>query len=322
MAVKRKTEVYKILIKQKQGVKNSDNYELLELEDNIILKDFLDYYHTKENNDKVTINSKDICYYMDYIDKKDDLAKIRLKYIKFNKNTNVVNIDTLEPKYKKDKKEGDEERQHYIFKTYDNMNRAVLIYEKITGAVTIGMLENNINKYYRRWIKSKYENNADERGRLLTYEIKIEVVPSPDFIEELLSMDKINLLKITVDKEKITSDEDIIFSEDHISRKEIDLVYKPIKGLSFSKKSIVKYFENYKNGKFKINRILISGRKQGNGISLDTEQMKLSKYIETELDIDGLIKSDNIFDKYEKLVNDSFKDYFNNVFIDIEESED
>jgi hypothetical protein len=322
MAIKRKTEIYKILIKQKQGDKHSDSYELFELEKKIILKDFLDYYHTKENNGKVTLNSKDICYYIDYIDKKEDLTKVRLKYIKFNRNTNVVNVDTLEFRYKKDKKEGDEERQHYIIKTYDNTNRAVLIYEKMIGAVTISMMESNINKYYKKWIKSRYENEPDERNELLSYEIKIEIVPSPDFIEELLSMDKINLLKITVDKEKITSDEDIIFSEDHISRKDIDLVYKPIKGLSFSKKKVINYFKNYQDGKTKINRILISGRKQGNGISLDTEQMKLSKYIETELDIDGLVKSENIFEKYEKLVNESFKDYFNNVFIDLGESED
>lgn len=322
MTVKRKTEVYKILIREKQMINNSEEYKLLELNDDIILKDFLDYYHTKENNEKVTLNYKNICYYLDYIDKNNNITKVRLKYIKFNKNTNVVSIDTLEPKYKKDKKEGDEERQHYVFKTYDDMNRAILIFEKISGSVTINMLANNINKYYRKWIKNKFENEENKMKKLLSYEIKIEIVPSPDFIQELLSMEKINLLKVTVDKEKITSDEDIIFAEDNISRKEVDLVYKPINGLSFSKSKIIKYFKRYRDGKINVNRILISGRKEGNGISLDTERMKLSKYIETELDTDGLIKSDNIFEKYKNLVDDSFKEYFDNIFIDIEESED
>ncbi len=327
MTLKRKTEVYKILIQQKQANRGSDSYELEELRDKVILEEFLRYYfnnyvHSSTNDQKVTLNPKDICYYIDSVEKDNDVRKVKLKYIKFNKNTNVVNIDTLEPKYTKDKKDGDEERQHYIIKTYNDTNRAILIYEKISGAITIGMLEKHINQAYRKWVKDTYVD--DDKKYLLGFAINILIVPSPDFIEELSNMDKISLLKITVDKEKITSDEDLIFSEDNISRDDVDIVYKPIQGLSFSKSKVITYFKLFKNetNKKRIKRIVITGRKDGSGISLDTEQMKLSKYIDIKLDFDGLVDSDSIFEKYTSLVNENFEEYFNNLIIDIDESEE
>ena len=323
--MKRRTEIYKILIRKKRAIQNSTDYNLEELKDKVILKDYLDFFFKKtlysENNDsKVTLDSKSLCYYIDQVVNDNNIYKARIQYIKFNKKTKVKNISTLESKYIKDKNEGDEERQHFVLKTYDNTNRAVLVYEKISGAITIGMLENNINKFFREWIKSNYED--DEKKNMLQYEIKLEIVPSPDFISELLSMEKISLLKVTGDKEKITSDEDIIFSEDNISRKEIDLVYKPVKGLSFSTIKIKNYFEKYKKGNVDINRIIISGRKEGNSISLDTDRMKLSEYIDTELDIDGLVKSENILKKYEELITCRFNEYFDNIFIEIEDTEE
>lgn len=335
MTLKRKTEVYKVLILQKSAERGSSIYEVKELEDKIILEEFLNYYfcnyvHSNTNNQKVTLNYKNICYYIDSVEKNTDIKKIKLKYIKFNKNTKVVNIDTLQSKYKKDKKDGDEERQHYIIKTYTNINRAILVYERITGAVSIAMLENHINKAYRKWIKYKYTDRDKEY--LLGFEIRICIVPSQDFINELSTMQKISLLRVTVDKEKVTSDEDIIFSEDNVSRDYVDIIYKPIQGLSFSKSKVIKYFKLYKNqtNKKKIKRIVITGRKEGSGISLDTEQMKLSKYIDMQLDTDGLVDSNSIFEKYTKLVNEDFKEYFNELIletaldidIDIEESEE
>lgn len=326
MTLKRKTEVYKVIVQQKQANTGNNSYELEELGDKVILEEFLDYYfnnnvHSNTNNQKVTLNSKNICYYIDSVEKDDNVSKVKLKYIKFNKNTNVVNIDTLESKYTKDKKDGDEERQHYIIKTYNNTNRAILIYEKISGAITVGMLESHINRAYRKWIKNAYD---DDKEYLLGFEVRILIVPSPDFIEELSNMDKISLLKITVDKEKIVSDEDIIFSENNVSRDDVDIVYKPIQGLSFSKSKVINYFKLFKNetSKKRIKRIVITGRRDGSGISLDTEQMKLSKYIDIKLDTDGLVDSDSIFQKYTRLVNENFEEYFNELIIDIDESEE
>ena len=307
MDISRKTEVYKVLIEKKIFEKDSVEYKYDELiRPNNILENSLKYYynnyiHTPTNNKKVKLNSSNICYYMDSVEEKNDVRMVKLNYIKFNKNTTVVDIDSLTAKYKKDKNDGDEEYQHYVIKTYNNINRAVLVFEKITGAVTITMLKAHLNKAYREWVKNNYtKEEQEEKQELLGYAINIKAVPSPDFIEELEKLDKISLLKITVDKEKLTKDEDINFSEENISRPDVDITYKPIQGLSFSKSKMKQYFKIFEEqtGKSRIKRIVINGRKEGNGISLDTEQMKLSKYIKMEVDSEGFVDSKSIFSKY------------------------
>lgn len=326
--MKRKTEVYKINMLQR----NADLGEIRkkELEEYTVLNDFLEYFfleykHTDTNDRKEKLNSKDICFFIDQVEKETEMYKVVLKYLKFNKATSVKNINTLQVKYTKDKNDGDEERQHYLIKTYDNINRAILVYEKLTGAVTIGMINNHMNKAFRKWVKENYED--DDCKEILKFEIKIQVVPSQDFINELSSMDKISLLRITVDKEKITSDEDILYSGDNVVRKDIDIVYKPIKSLSLTRGSVVKYFEMQQSNKEKINRVVINGKINGNNITLDTERMKLSEYIETNLDIDGLVESKDILAKYVKLVNERFNTYFNEIInkeivVEVDESEE
>ena len=331
MDISRKTEVYKVLIEKKIFEKNSVEYKYDELiYPNNVLENLLNYYytnyiHTSINDKKVKLTSSNICYYMNSVEQKNDVRMVKLNYIKFNKNTTVVDIDSLTAKYKKDKNDGDEEYQHYVIKTFKDTNRAVLVFEKITGAVTITMLKAHLNKAYKEWIKKNYtkEEQQEEKQELLNYAINIKAVPSPDFIEELEKLDKISLLKITVDKEKLTKDEDINFSEENISRPDVDITYKPIQGLSFSKFKMKQYFKLFQEqtGKTRIKRIVISGRKEGNGISLDTEQMKLSKYIKMEVDSEGFVDSKSIFSKYEILINKDCKEYFNNMFIDFDEEE-
>jgi len=318
----RKTEVYKIIISKKQIEQGSDSYILEELTNEIILQNFLDYFFTVNKFDETksntfTIKSKDICYYIDSVIDENNIKKIKLQYIKFNKSTNVVDVQTLKKKYRKNMNDGDVERQHYIIKTFDNTNRAVLIWEKIVGAVTVGVFEKDLNKTYREWVKM---HNEDKKELLLQYHIQIEIVPSPKFIEELMKLEKISLIKIVVDKEKLTNDEDIIFSEDNISRDDVEILYKPIQTLSFSKTKVKNYYEKFEKqtGNLKIKRMVIQGRKDKSTIRLDTEGMKLSEYINTKIDVDGLIDSDNIFEKYTDLVNKNFKEYFNNIFIDID----
>lgn len=321
MGKSRKTEAYKILISERQKDRNNTKCILRELKDKIILEDFLKYFYDKEINKKHTIKSKNICYYVDDIEIDDNIKKVLLKYIKFNKRTNIVDIETLKPHYKKDKNEGDEERQHYLIKVFKNTNRAVLIFEKVMGAFTIGLLQKDINEIYRKWIS---ENKKKEKDFLLQYEVKIEIVPSPKFVDELMKMNKISLVKVTVDKEKLTEDEDMLFSEENVSRDEVEVLYKPKPTLSFSKTKVKNYYEKFKNSnhKTKIRRIVIEGRKNKNAIRLDTECMKLSQYIETKLDVDGLVDTKDILNKYTELVNKNFKEYFNNIFIDINESEE
>lgn len=318
--MKRKTEIYKIIIEEKQVIENQENYKIEELTKEIVLDEFLGYFYNsntydKEKDNKRLIKSKDLCYFIEYCNVAKEIRKVKTKYIRFNKKTQVVNIKTMSPSYEKSKDEGDEEKQHYVIKTQKNSNRAILIWEKIIGAMTIGMLEKDINSSYRKWVKTL----PDDKHYLLQYHVKFYAVPSPKFIQELQQLDKISLLKVTIDKEKLTDDEEIIFSDGHLSRNTVDVIYKPLQRKSFTKKSVIKYFELFETpkGRTKINRIVIQGRKEGNAISLDTEGMKLSEYINTNIDEDGQIDTDHLFSKYTDLINKNFKSYFDDMFIDI-----
>ena len=227
----------------------------------------------------------------------------------------MVDKDTLEKKFEKSKNQGDLEKQHYIIQTLDKSNKALIVWEKVLGAVTLGLIEKNINSAFRKWIRNNYENDKDKKHELLGFHIKIYPIPSKDIFVELSNLDKVSLMKVTVKKEKLTFDEDIVFSEDNISREDVDLIYKPIKGLSFSKSKVEGYVRKFINGE-KIKRILISGKRDGNLITLNTELMKMSEYIDVKVGEDGLVDSEDLFKKYYDLINKD-NEYFNEIFIDI-----
>lgn len=344
----RKTELYKIIVEDKHV--NKEGF-FDELKSDIILKTFFkDYYEnivysntieeitdngesvdsevvaeeatSNQYDKKIDIKSKSICYYVKSVEEVDneneEIDKTRnviIEYIKYDKQLKVVDKDTLEKKFEKSKNQGDLEKQHYIIQTLDKSNKALIVWEKVLGAVTLGLIEKNINSAFRKWIRNNYENDKDKKHELLGFHIKIYPIPSKDIFVELSNLDKVSLMKVTVKKEKLTFDEDIVFSEDNISREDVDLIYKPIKGLSFSKSKVEGYVRKFINGE-KIKRILISGKRDGNLITLNTELMKMSEYIDVKVGEDGLVDSEDLFKKYYDLINKD-NEYFNEIFIDI-----
>ena len=371
--------MYKLLI-QKKSVNEKGIFE--DLNSDIILEDFLEYYYKKiifddnletliedsdskevtnvkvnieeieeieevetlsDNNElayeeascteieqvdlsfkKIDNKRKKICYYTNDVTKKEEenskLREVLIKYIKYNKKVNVVDKDTLEKKYEKAKNQGDLEKQHYLIKT-SNSNKALLIWEKILGAVTVCMFEKNINSEFRLWIKEEFKNDKEKKLELLQYHIKIYSIPSKKFLEEIECLDKISLLQVEVEKEKLTGDEDIKFSEENISRDVVDIIYKPINGLSFSKSKVKKYVKNNMR-KVEVKKIIIQGKKEGNPIRLDTEFMKVSEYVEIKEDSNGLIDSKDIFDELKKFIERDEDIFLNNIYIEQEDDDE
>lgn len=344
----RKTELYKIILEDKKV--NKEGF-FDELKSDIILKTFFnDYYENivysnnieevtdnAENVDsevaveksasgsydkKIDIKSKSICYYVKSVEEVDNeneeidkTRNVTIEYIKYDKQLKVVDKDTLEKKFEKSKNQGDLEKQHYIIQTLDKSNKALIVWEKVLGAITLGLIEKNINSDFRNWIRENYKDDKDKKNYLLRFHIKIYPIPSKDIFVELSNLDKVSLMKVTVKKENLTSDEDILFSEDNISREDVDLIYKPMKGLSFSKNKVERYVRNFIDGG-KIKKILISGKRDGNLITLNTELMKMSEYIDVKVGEDGLVDSEDLFVKYYDLINKD-NEYFKEIFIDI-----
>ncbi|WP_338631538.1 hypothetical protein [Clostridium baratii] len=350
--MKKRVELYKLIIESRKANEKSF-FDLLEKE--ILLKDFLEYYYQdniyknistnksdgvlvdSENNmeqlisvgNKIDVKKKHLCYYLKNIeeadvttskDNRDKLRKVLIEYIKYDKKLKVVDKDTLEEQFEKSKNHGDLEKQHYLIETYTDTNKALIVWEKVLGAVTISLIEKELNSKYKSWIKEIYSNNDEKRKELLMYNLKIYAIPSKDFIEELMELDKISVLKVSVEKEEFTADEDIIFSEENVSRKEVELIYKPISGLSFSRKKVKQYVEGAIKGE-KINRIEIGGYKNKNTITLNSEKIKMNEVIDLKQGLDGLVDSEELFEKFQNLIDDKY-DYLSEIFIDIEQNEE
>lgn len=301
--IQRRTEIYTIHINERGTQKLLSKPIILDK----VLKDFFsnNLYKKQENEVKFDIREKDKVFWINKYEQEDKLLKIKLDYAIYNKNQNIVDINNLRVTKKKYKNEGIDEKQHLLIKLYENKNIAVLVFEKVVSGIAISNIEDELNKYIESILCKE------------NIELKIRPVPNQQFIEELTSMKRISLMKITVDREKIKDmDEDIMFSENNISRKEFDIIYKPTRGSSFSKSKVRRYYENVYGDK--IRRIVLEGKNSSGKIRLDTEGARLSKYIETKLDLDGLIDTDDIFDKYEKFIIEEFSDYLSSIVLDTE----
>lgn len=243
-----------------------------------------------------------------------------MNYVKYDKRLTVVEIDTFSDVYTKEKNQGDLEKQHYVIRTINNSNRGLIVWEKINGSVSIGSLRQHMNSCFRKWIREKYKDNKNERDYLLKYDLKVYAIPSKDFIEELENLDKISLINVTILKEKVTEDEDILYSEDNISREYVEIISKPKPKQSFSKSNVKAYFKKVKK-KNNLKRMVIKGVRSGGSIALDTEFMKMSEYIEINENGDGLIDSVDLFVKYNDLA-DNYFDSYNEEIAEIEEIDD
>ncbi|MDQ4681634.1 hypothetical protein, partial [Stenotrophomonas maltophilia group sp. RNC7] len=114
----------------------------------------------------------------------DALMEIRLGYTHYNKKLDIINVNNMAVTKIKNRNEGDKEKQHMLFKTYDDANKAVLVFEKIVQGVTCNNLEEELNEF----IKKQFKKND--------FELCIEPIPSKEFLEELSDMNKISILKV------------------------------------------------------------------------------------------------------------------------------
>lgn len=313
----RKTELYKVALRQISNERVYSNEDIL----STLIDAFYSENHFPVSGKIFEWKSKDLLYIIDSNEYSNSIRKVRFVYLKYNKKVNISNLRFQKTKTKS-KNEGDEERQHIVIKEFNGNNEALMVWEKVLGSVSKSMLERDINRYYTGWIKQFDDCKRKELNKL---RVRLDYIPSMEFVNELMQMDKISLIKVTVDKEnlKFEGDEDISFNEDHISKDEVDLIYAPKITKSFSNAKVKSYFQKYMDGTGteRIKRLVIQGQKDRNTIRLDTEGMKLSKFIETELDIDGLVNSESLFNKYITLI-ESYSEQIGEMLLEVEDDEE
>lgn len=238
----------------------------------------------------------------------NDIIKVKFSYIISNKKVAIVNASTLKKTGEKDITDGDLERQHIVIKILEDNSQAILIFEKIPGAISIGCIRDELNKHLiNSYINKHMSINAS---------IKIAPTPSENFMHDLMKTKRISAVKIFVDRNKTITDPELIIAGDSDNIRNIaELTYKPSLKQRIFPNQVENLYNSHIENPSKIFRIVVEANGENGKIRLDTEGAKMAKYIKANLDIDGLVDTQDIFNKFESFVN-SLPKHLMNVCID------
>jgi hypothetical protein len=300
----RKTEVYRIYLWNTLSRKDFNDYPALEE----ILEGFFKYCMERTNNKKPfdIPRSKKRFWLSEYM-KEGNIYKLLWNYSKYGKRTKIIDTIELKPTKEKDKSEGDLEKQHIVIKMYPNTNKAIMVFEKIQGGISVSNLEKEINDYMD-------DNFKDLAGSGI--KVSISPIIDRDFITHLYSMERICVARVWVDKQSkiLLDDEDLNFTNEEGSlRSTYEVILKPEVKKSLSKTLIEKLLKVKNRGK--IYRIVVEGIGNYGPIKLDTEAIKLGRQLEVLLDSDGHIDTEDIFDKYVHFITNEFNDSLVDSFL-------
>jgi len=299
----RKTDFYSVhIINQKTDSVHTGKYKI-----NSILQSFINDSFTGGATYTVNDSNKDMKYYIKAkgkINNPHNIQCIKWAYIKYNKETPIVNINTKKQTKAKGKNEGDEEKQHLSVRYYtEKDNVAAIAFEKIQGAISIKNIEYELNKYIK------------EKTLMPNYlVIEMHSLPSEEFIKSLKAMNRITLVELTADKNLAAIDEDLQFSGDNENERDaFELKYKAKRAASLPKKDIESFFKKYKahNGKGKILRVKVSGNGANGIVRLDTEYAKLSTHSKVDVDASGNVDTDKLFSIQNELLESITVDALN-----------
>lgn len=294
----RRTEVYNISLIDK----NTRNL----IHEPFSLSDFLlSFFNEKKisisENDAILnifkYNKNNLTYFFeDDVIIEEDIIKVKFSYIISNKKVDILNASTLKKTGEKEKSDGDLERQHILIKLFKDTSQALLIFEKIPSAINIGCIRDDFNIYLNDAFLNKYDS--------VNALIHIAPAPTEDFLEDLMNTKKISLVKLFVDRTKTITDPDLIIAGDSENvRDTAELTYKPTLKNIITREQAKGLYYSHKNKPAKIFRIVVEANGENGKIRLDTEGAKMSKYIKTNLSIDGLVDTEDIFVKFETFVN-------------------
>ncbi len=308
---KRKTELYRIYLWDTISLRDFTYPQIL---DNV-LKGFLKYCMQQKNNKNVFKPTHNKLFWLKYYNRDNNIYSLLWNYTKYGKRVRIIDTTTLTPTKQKDMYEGDEEKQHAAIMVYPRDNKAVMIFEKVKGGISANNIEKELNKYIDQYHPNLISNNI---------ELRIDPIANRGFIDNLRRMNRIKMAEIWVDRKPCVSyiigmgnniiDEDLSFADEDMLRDTIELVLKPIRKESISKK-LIEIIYNIFRKRADIKRIRVIGESGDGEIRLDTETMKLSMSLEVLLDNDNQIDTDDILEKYVHYLMYEFDDYLSDIFI-------
>lgn len=279
---------------------NLTKYKARNIPEEFNLKDefekIINYISELNEIDK-KVDDKSSCkiYYLESWNKDEEqLYNLQFASAKYNHVTEVIDTITLTSRGKlKKKNDGDKEKTHCSIQFEDNENAYCLVEDNYSG---IGAAR--INNYFNRMAEKYYESIKNSKF----YKFDMLIVPNEEFLEELGKMKKISVARLFVDKSDINVSDFFSLSGKNDVRDDVEIVVKPIKGLSLMTTTIKDIYNN-KNDKHKIKRILINGESKEGPVCLDTEKMKTKHNIAVETEFDtGLVKTESIFEEFKTIL--------------------
>lgn len=261
------------------------------------LNKVLNYINKLDKNDrKINIKSQNKIVYLETFLKNPDSKVYNLQFVsaKYNQVREVIDTETLTSRGTlKRKKDGDKEFTHVSIIFEDNDNAICAFecnYNGIGMSKIVSYLNDMANKYY------------EEKNQTKFYRFDKALIPNEEFLITLSKMERISVATFVVDKEDLDASDFRDLANRKDIRDEIEIVVKPVrKGASIMKKTIEDYY-NKKKRNHKIKRIFARGEGEKGKIYLDTEQMKTRYTIRVDTDIYGVVKSEDIFSKFENIL--------------------
>ena len=216
------------------------------------------------------------------------------KSAKYNHVRNVIDTEFMQERGTiKTANDGDEEKTHLCIRHADNQTRFICMHE---------------NNYYGMHIERivRYLNEKLEEYRLETesttiWTLQKEIMVCEDFLAELQKMNKVSVLRVTIERSKLTNDF-LRFAERDDIKDTIDISIKKVKrNKNIPKNLVQEYYHDMKTGDV-IKRIVAEGSNNTGSIKLDTELIKMKHCLSVETTAINEVQSTDFFKKAQILL--------------------
>ena len=208
---------------------------------------------------------------------------------KYNQSREVVNTDTMEDLgIKLNPEDAPKEKTHLCIRLLKGADRFTAVLESNSSGVSISSIKNYLNNQFNS-IQEDSEDNY-------SYNVSFEIMLGEDFLAELDKMNKINIMRITVDIADLGKDFQNFAGRDVRSTVELYIRKEQGRGKNIPKDIISTAYKQHTDVQpnLRIKKIAVEGGNINGNLKIDTESihMKHSISVKTTLPTNEVSSSD------------------------------
>ena len=201
---------------------------------------------------------------------------LTFKSAKYDQSREVRNTDTMEARGRlQNPEDGAEEKTHLCIRLRKGAER----FTAVLDGNFYGVSMSNIRDYLN-WQFNSIQEDSDEQ---YSYSVSFEMMLGEDFLAELDKMDKINLMRITVDITELGKDFQSFAGRDEVrSTGELYIRKEKGKGKKIPKDMISTAYQQHTDvaSKKRIKKIAVEGTNNNGSLKIDTESIHMKHSIE------------------------------------------